>query len=443
MASQFSLFRSRRFTPMFFTQFLGAFNDNFFKQALLLVLTYSAAAKMSTSISLLNNLAAMLFILPFFLFSALAGQLADKYEKSRLTWYIKVLELVIMVLAAIGLIFEIYWLLFVALFLLGTQSTFFGPIKYAYLPQAMHKDELVGANGLFQTGTSLSILMGMMVAGLFTQMDNHLYWVSAMALLLALLGLLASKFIPTMPAVEPNMKINWNIWSTSMDTIKYLYSLPLLFFIILGNSWFWFYGATFITQTPEFSKVILKGNESVVIFLLTLFSVGVATGSLLCKTLTKNQVSFKLIPFGIAGLSLFAIDLYFSLSSLSIGTESLLGISEVWNTKGSWRVFADLFFLGFSGGIYIVPLYASMQAYSPISHRARVIGANNIFNAIFMVTSAIFAIVILNVLQLSLPQLFLVTGVINLLFGIFLYLKLQKYQDTMEIQQDPQDPMVM
>ncbi|HBH33981.1 MAG TPA: MFS transporter, partial [Psychrobacter sp.] len=396
MASQFSLFRSRRFTPMFFTQFLGAFNDNFFKQALLLLLTYSAAAKLGSSVSLLNNLAAMLFILPFFLFSALAGQLADKYEKSRLTWYIKVLEVVIMVLATFGLIFEIYWLLFVALFLLGAQSTFFGPIKYAYLPQAMHQDELVGANALFQTGTSLSILMGMMVAGLFIQMDNHLYWVSAMALLIASLGLLASKFIPSMPAVQPNMKIDWNIWRTSMDTIKYLYSLPLLFFIIIGNSWFWFYGATFLTQTPEFSKVILNGNESVVIFLLTLFSVGVAIGSLLCKTLTKNQVSFRLLPFGIAGLSLFAIDLYFSLSGLNIDSNTLLGISELSSVSGSWRVFADLFLLGFSGGIYIVPLYAAMQAYSPVTHGARVIGANNIFNAIFMVTSAIFSIVILN-----------------------------------------------
>lgn len=436
MASQFTLFRTRRFTPMFFTQFLGAFNDNFFKQALLLVLTYSAAAKLGSSVSLLNNLAAMLFILPFFLFSALAGQLADKYEKSRLTVYIKILEIVIMVLAAFGLIFEIYWLLFVALFLLGAQSTFFGPIKYAYLPQAMHKDELVGANALFQTGTSLSILMGMIVAGVFTQLDNHLYWVSAMALLIAGLGLLSSKFVPHMPAVEPNIKINWNIFSTSMDTVKYLYSLPLLFFIILGNSWFWFYGATFLTQTPEFSKVILNGNESVVIFLLTLFSVGVSIGSLLCKTLTKNQVSFKLLPFGIAGLSLFAIDLYFSLSALNINSSSLLGIGELSQVPGSWRVFADLFFLGFSGGLYIVPLYASMQAYSPISHRARVIGANNIFNAIFMVTSAIFAIVILNVLKLSLPQLFLVTGILNIIFGVFLYFKLKQYKDTMQIQQD-------
>lgn len=436
MASQFNLFKYRRFTPMFFTQFLGAFNDNFFKQALLLVLTYTAASKMGASVSLLNNLAAMLFILPYFLFSALAGQLADKYEKSRLTQYIKILEIVIMILAAIGLIFELYWFLFVALFLLGTQSTFFGPIKYAYLPQTMHKDELVGANGLFQTGTSLSILLGMIFAGILTQMDNYLFWVSAIIILIAALGYFASRQVPNTPAVQPELNVNWNIFTTSMATIKYLYSLPLLFFIIMGNSWFWFYGATFLTQTPEFSKVILNGNESVVIFLLTLFSVGVATGSLLCKTLTKNEVSFKLLPFGIAGLSLFAIDLYFSLTALSIDTNHLLGISELSNISGSWRVFADLFFLGFSGGIYIVPLYSSMQAYSPVSHRARVIGANNIFNAIFMVTSAIFAIVVLNVLSLTLPQLFLTTGILNIIFGLFLFMKLKKHKDSMQIEDD-------
>ncbi len=433
MASQFNLFRHRRFTPMFFTQFLGAFNDNFFKQALILVLTYTAAAKLGASVSVLNNLAAMLFILPYFLFSALAGQLADKYEKSRLTRNIKVLEIVIMALAAIGFILEIYWLLFVALFLLGTHSTFFGPIKYAYLPQAMRDDELVGANGLFQTGTSLAILLGMIFAGILTQMDHYLYWVSAIILLIAILGLFAASLVPKTPAVQADLVIDWNIFTTSMATIKYLYSLPLLFFIILGNSWFWFYGATFLTQTPEFSKVILNGDESVVILLLTLFSVGVAIGSLLCKSLTKNQVSFKLIPFGIVGLSVFAIDLYFSLSGLNVDSKTLFTISELNNISGSFRVYADLFLLGLSGGIYIVPLYASMQAYSPVSHRARIIGANNIFNAIFMVSSAIFAIVILNLLSLSIPQLFLITGILNIVFGIFLYLKLKQYAGTMAL----------
>lgn len=438
MANQFQLFKRRRFSAMFFTQFLGAFNDNIFKQALILVLTYIAASQLGIAVSILNNLAAMLFILPYFLFSALAGQIADKYEKSKLTRLTKVLEIVIMVFAAVGFIFEWYALLFVALFLMGTQSTFFGPIKYAYLPQAMQKDELVGANGLFQMGTSLAILLGMIVAGVLTQMSQSLYWIAAVVLVMAVSGYLASRHIPNMPAMQPELKINWNIFTTSMATVRYLYSLPFLFFIILGNSWFWFYGATFLTQTPEFSKVILQGDESVVILLLTLFSVGVSIGSLLCKTLTKNQVSLKLLPFGIAGLSIFAIDLYFSLSGLSIAnnTEALLGVSEVFHSAGSKRVFADLFFLGFSGGLYIVPLYASMQAYAPKSHRARIVGANNIFNAIFMVSSAIFAIVILNSLKFSLPQLFWITGILNLFFGLFLYSKLTKHSRGAVMQTD-------
>jgi len=429
MSNQFQLFKRRRFSAMFFTQFLGAFNDNIFKQALILVLTYTAASQLGVEVSILNNLAAMLFILPYFLFSALAGQIADKYEKSKLTRFIKMLELVIMAIAAVGFVFEWYALLFVALFLMGTHSTFFGPIKYAYLPQAMKEDELVGANGLFQMGTSLAILVGMIVAGILTQLSQSLYWISATVLLVAVLGYLAARYIPNMPAMQPDLKVNWNIITTSLSTVRYLYSLPFLFFVILGNSWFWFYGATFLTQVPEFSKVILHGDESVVIFLLTLFSVGVSIGSLLCKSLTKNQVSLRLLPFGIAGLSIFAIDLYFSLSSLNINVNNdvLLGIGDLFGTSGSWRVFADLFFLGFSGGLYIVPLYASMQAYAPKSHRARIVGANNIFNAIFMVTSAIFAIVILNSLGLSLPQLFLVTGVLNIAFGTFLYIKLNKH----------------
>ncbi|ANB91271.1 acyltransferase [Moraxella ovis] len=432
MASQFSLFKHRRFSAMFFTQFLGAFNDNVFKQALILILTYVAAAKMGMEISLLNNLAALLFILPYFLFSALAGQIADKYEKSKLTQGVKLLEICIMALAAIGFWFELYWLLFVALFLMGTQSTFFGPIKYGYLPEAMRKDELVGANGLFQTGTSLAILTGMMAAGVLTQLDHSTLWLIVSTLFVAILGYIASRHLPKTTPQAKDLAINWNIFSTSFDIIKYLYSLPLLFFVIISNSWFWFYGATFLTQTPEFSKVILHGDESVVILLLTLFSMGTALGSLLCKTLTKNQVSLKLLPIGILGLSVFAIDLYLSLSSITIQAPSTpYGISALMDMDGTWRVFADLFFLGFAGGVYIVPMYAFMQAYAPVSHRSRVVGANNIFNAIFMVGSAVFSIIILTMLKLSLPQLFLITGVLNAIFGIFLYKKLKKYLNTM------------
>lgn len=427
MASQFSLFKNRRFTPMFFTQFLGAFNDNVFKQALILMLTYTVAAKLGVAISKLNNLVALLFILPYFLFSALAGQIADKYEKSKLTQYIKILEIAIAVLAVVGFMFEFYWVLFLSLFLLGTQSTLFGPVKYAYLPEAMKDDELVGANALFQTGTSLAILTGMMLAGVLTQLENATAWLSLTVMLVAVLGWWASYHIPKTHDYTPSIKIDWNIARTSFELTKYLYSLPLLFFVVLGNSWFWFYGAAFLTQMPEVSKTLLHGDESVVIFLLTLFSVGVALGSLLCKSLTKNQVSLKLLPIGIAGLTIFAADLYFSLSAYQAPSAGIYALSDIINASGAFRVFADLFLLGFAGGVYIVPLYAAMQAHAPVSHRSRIVGANNIFNAIFMVASAVFCIVMLNNLMLSLPQLFLASGAINLLFGAFLYLKLRKY----------------
>lgn len=430
MSTQFALFKHKRFSAMFATQFLGAFNDNVFKQGLILVLTFMAAAKLGMSVSLLNNLAAMLFVLPFFLFSALAGQIADKYEKSWLTRYIKILETVIMVVASVGFVFEIYPLLFVALFLMGTHSAFFGPIKYAYLPQAMKTDELVGANGLFQMGTSLAILTGMMMAGVLMKQANPLFWISGVTVLVAIIGFIASRFIPTMPAPQPNLAIDWNIFRTSWHTIVNLYRLPIMWFTILGNSWFWFYGATFLTQVPEFSKSILLGDESVVIFLLTLFSVGTALGSLLCKTLTKNQVSLTLLPFGIAGLTIFAIDLYFTLSGMHLpplANNAHYSIGMIFATHTAVRVFIDLFLLGFAGGIYIVPLYAYMQAYSPKESRARIIGANNVLNAVFMVGSAIFSIICLTVFKVTLPMLFAIVGVLNLVMGIWLYIKLKKH----------------
>lgn len=438
MASQLNLFKRQAFTSMFFTQFFGAFNDNVFKQALILLLTYSAASKLAMPVGLLTNLAALLFILPFFLFSALAGQIADKYEKSYLTRQIKLLEIIIMALAAVGFIYEIYSILFLALFLMGVQSTFFGPIKYAYLPEVMPKNDLVAANGLFQTSTSLAILTGMMTAGVLTQLFFAEYWLVVITLFVALLGYLTSRLVITTPIRDANLTVNLNIVSTSWQIVKHLHSLPLLFFIIMGNSWYWFFGAVFLTQTPEVSKTLLHGDETVVIWLLTLFSVGIATGSTLCKILTKNQVGFKLLPFGIAGLSIFALALYFSLTNLSLPmTSTPYSVMDLFAYHDAWWVFAWLFMLGFAGGIYIVPLYTCMQAYSPTSHRSRIVGANNIFNALFMVVSAIFAIVILAMLDLGLPMLFLITAILNLIIGIYLYKKLVKLQHTMPINDDP------
>lgn len=429
MASQFALLKTRRFVPMFFTQFLGAFNDNVFKQAMVLFLTYQAASQMGLSVSLLNNLAAMLFILPYFLFSATAGQLADKHDKAQLSRLIKILEIIIMLIASIAFVLHWYVLLFVALFLMGTHSTFFGPIKYAYLPQALSADELVGGNALFQTGTSMAILTGMMLGGVVIAGtgEHHLIWTSLTVLVIACLGYLASRQIPAMPPLSPQLQVDWNIFRTSAQTIRNAWQLRPVFYAIIGISWFWYYGATFLTQIPQFTQQILHGDESVVILLLTLFSVGVATGSLLCRKLAGHQVNLKLLPFGVLGLSVFALDLYFALTALQ-PAQADQNISQLLSDSQYWRVLIDLTGLGVFGGFYIVPLYAYMQAYAPEAERARVIAANNILNALLMVISAIVAMVVLGMLQWSLPTLFILTALLNLGVGGLVIYKTTQHQ---------------
>ena len=437
MASQFGLLTQQRFLPMFLTQFLGAFNDNVFKQALLLLLTYHAAQQLNLATSLLNNLAALLFILPFFLFSATAGQIADKYEKSMLIRYLKLVEIAVMTLATLGFLMQWYGVLLFALFLMGAHSSLFGPVKYAYLPQALSPDELVAGNALFQSGTSISILTGTMLGGVLILSGNlaqTLLWTSFTVMLIALLGWLASRKIPALAANNPDLKIDWNIARTSLKTLQAAWQLRGVFYAMLGISWFWYYGATFLTQIPEFTKKILIADAGVVTFLLTLFTVGVATGSLLCRRLLNNQISLKLLPIGLAGLSIFAFDLYFSLSHLpqilpDAVTQQLVlqTFTQILAQSEYWRVFLDLLGLGVFGGFYIVPLYAVMQAYAPEKQRAQIIAANNILNALFMVVSAIVAIVVLSVLGLSLPILFALTGLLNLLIGAIVLLNTRQH----------------
>ncbi|MEC7119567.1 MAG: MFS transporter [Pseudomonadota bacterium] len=429
MSSQFSLLKKRRFLPMFLTQFLGAFNDNVFKQALLLLLTYYAAQQMGLAISLLNNLAALLFILPFFLFSSTAGQIADKYEKSMLIRRLKLIEIAVMSLATVGFLLQWYGLLLLALFLMGAHSSLFGPVKYAYLPQALQPDELVGGNALFQSGTSVSILTGTMLGGVLvasSTLEMTLIWTCVTVLSIAILGWLASRGIPQLPAATPDLNIDWNIFRTSASTLREAWALRGVFYAIIGISWFWYYGATFLTQIPEFTTKLLVADPSVVTFLLTLFTVGVATGSLLCKTLLRNQISLKLLPIGVVGLSVFALDLYFSLNQLPV-VSNMQSLNQILDNPVYWRVFVDLLGLGMFGGFYIVPLYAVMQAYAPEARRARIIAANNILNAFFMVVSAIIAIVLLSVLALSLPMLFVYTAALNLLIGGFVIVKTRQH----------------
>lgn len=427
MASQFGLMTTRRFLPMFLTQFFGALNDNVFKQSLLLVFTYQIVSGSGNNISTLNNMAALLFILPYFLFSATAGQLADRFEKARLTCWLKLAEIIIMLLATVGFLTHQLWLLMLALFLMGTHSTFFGPIKYAILPQILKPNELMSGNALFQTGTSLAILLGMIIGGVvMANANGNLIWVSVTVLAIAVAGFISAHFILAQPLNAPDLKVNWNFLAISVETLKYSWRVPPVFYAIIGISWFWFYGATYLTQIPQLTQQNLHGGETVVSLLLTLFSIGVGIGSLLCRRLSGANVSLKLVPIGAAGLTLFAADLFFALGGLPVVTGELLGIAPLFSAFPYWRVMFDIVMLGLSGGFYIVPLYAYMQEQSPETHRARIIAANNILNALFMVVSAVISIVVLSLLHLSLGVLFLFTAILNALVCYVVLNKLRR-----------------
>jgi 1-acyl-sn-glycerol-3-phosphate acyltransferase len=416
--NQFRLLLERRFGPFFLTQLLGAFNDNLYKNALVILVAYHAATYSSLDPNLLTNVAAGVFILPFLLFSASAGQIADKFEKSAIIRVIKAVEIGIMVIAAAGLLLQSLPLLFSALFLLGLHSTFFGPVKYAILPQALTTAELIGGNGLVEMGTFVAILAGTLVAGVLVALDDGIGWVGALILIIGILGFLASLAIPKAPAAAASLAFDWNPFRETWSNLKFARQNRSVFLSLLGISWFWFYGAMFLSQFPNYSKVVLGGNEHVVTLLLALFSVGVAAGSLLCERLSGHKVEIGLVPFGSLGLSVFAVDLFFatpgSVSHIAFGAGQFLMQS------GAWRIALDLFLIGMFGGFYIVPLYALIQTRCPPSHRSRVIAANNILNALFMVVAAGLAVMALKA-GMTIPQLLLLTGALNVAVALYIY----------------------
>lgn len=428
------LLSTRRFLPMFITQFFGALNDNVYKQALLLVITYGWINQQAADVSTLNNLAALLFILPYFIFSATAGQIADKFERSQLIRGIKVLEIVIMLIGSAGFLLGNLWLLLLALFMMGTHSTFFGPIKYAILPEILKPNELMSGNALFQSGTSIAILIGMILGGaVISVSQGNLIWISLTVVIIAILGYLSSRFILKQPVSSPDLKIDWNFFRTSFQTLKYAKSLPLIFMILLGNSWYWFYGATYLTQIPQLTQQNLHASENVVSLLLTFFSVGIGVGSLLCRRIGGSEVNIKMVPIGAIGLTLFAFYLALSLAFVPERTGAMMNVADMFNHGAIYyHVMLAVTLLGISGGFYIVPLYAMMQAYSPRSHRARVVAANNILNAVFMVSSAIFSIIILSVLKIDIKILFSITAVLSAGFTLWLLYRLKPMLKTVQ-----------
>ena len=417
--SQFDLLRERRFAPFFWTQFLGAGNDNIYKNALIIFVAYHAATRAHLDANTLVNLAAGLFILPFVLLSATAGQLADKYEKSHLIRYIKLLEIAIMVIGTLGFWRQNLALLFIALTLMGVHSTLFGPVKYAILPQHLKPEELIGGNGLVEMGTFVAILIGTIVGGVLVAIPGvGPVLAGTAAIVVAVAGWLVSRAIPETPAVAPDLKLNWNPFTETWKNVRFAYGNRVVWLSMLGISWFWFYGATFLTQFPNFAKDILGGDEHVVTLLLALFSIGIGAGSLLCERLSGRKVEIGLVPFGSIGLTVFAVDLWFA--SQSLHASELSGIAAFLAQPRHLRVVADLMLIGLFGGFYIVPLYALIQERSEPSYRSRIIAANNILNALFMVASAGTAIGLLAA-GLTIPDLFLVTGILNAAVAFYIY----------------------
>ncbi|MGF1854029.1 MFS transporter [Vibrio satsumensis] len=417
-SSQSSLLMQKRFLPYFITQFLGAFNDNIFKNVLLLFVAFASVDTLPISSNLFINLAAGLFILPFFLFSALAGVLADKYEKSWFIRKVKLLEVVIMSLGAIGFIYESYGILLLLLFLMGTQSAFFGPVKYALLPQQLETKELVSGNALVETGTFLAILIGTLGAGIIASEEEAKLIAAVCIVSFAVLGYLSSCFIPQAPSNAPDLTVKWQPIKLTRATLAIAKKDRPTFQALMSISWFWFLGAAYLTQFPNFTKLHLNGTESSVAFLLALFSVGIAMGSLACDKLSNHRIEIGIVPMGSLGISIFGL-----LMAISI-PESLPNFNSFHQFvmySELWPLFAYLLLLGISGGIFIVPLYSLMQLRAKPNERAQVIAGLNIYNSLFMVGSAVLGIVCLSVLELSIPQLFVLLALGNTLIMLYLF----------------------
>lgn len=418
--SQFALLGTRRFLPFFITQLLGAFNDNVFKQGLIFVILFNMAFSDKTG-NLLVNFCHLLFILPFFLFSALGGQFGEKFAKDALIRLIKLAEIAIMLVGAAGFYLNSLPLLLLALFGMGTHSALFGPVKYSILPATLREEELVGGNALVEMGTFLAILAGTIGAGVIMSGSHSAGLVSGAIVLVACLGYLASRNIPRSHAALPELVLDWNIFRQTWATVRLgLGQRPAVSRSLLGNSWFWFIGSIYLAQIPGFAKDLLHGDKTVITLILTVFSVGIALGSVLCERLSGRKVEIGLVPFGSMGMTVFGILLWWHSAGFPAAAEpyswlTLLGQGQAW-----WLL-ADILGIGIFGGFYIVPLYALIQSRTVESERARVIAANNILNALFMVVSALVAMLLLNVAGLSIPQLFLVVSLMNIAVNTYIF----------------------
>ena len=422
--NQFQLLTQRRFAPFFWTQFLGAGNDNLFKFALTVLVTYQVSVSWLPT-TLAGLAIGALFILPFVLFSATSGQLADKFDKAQLMRAVKNLEITIMAVAAWGLLTQQVGVLLACVFLMGVHSTLFGPVKFAYLPQVLTTQELTGGNGMVEMGTFVAILLGNMAGGLLISMPHIGAELTAVACLsLAVVGRICAQFVPAHPPADASLRINWNPLSETWHNLRLARLDASVFRSLMGISWMWFFGAVFLSQFPSFAKDTLHGDAQVASLLLIVFSIGVGLGALLCEVLSRQPVEIGLVPLGALGMSVFAVDLYFATRSLP--ASELMDASVFLAKPEHLRVLVDLFFLALSTGIYSVPMYALIQLRSQVTHRARIIAANNILNALFMVASALIAGAMLSA-GLSTGEVFLWVGLANAVVTLTVFALVPEY----------------
>ncbi len=421
---QFALLKQRRFAPFFWTQFSGAANDNLFKFAFTVMVTYQLQVAWLPP-GMAGLVIGALFILPFLLFSATSGQLTDKFDKTTMILFVKNLEIAIMFIAAWGFVTANVAVLLGCTFLMGLHSTLFGPVKFAYMPQVLNQRELTGGNGLVEMGTFVAILLGNVVGGLLIALPEVGAKITALACLgLAFAGRWVAGYIPSAPATDPHLTINWNPITETWRNLLLARGNTVVFRSLLGISWMWFFGAVFLSQFPSFAKDVLHGNEGVASLLLVVFSIGIAVGSLLCETLSRRQVEVGLVPLGAMGMSVFALDLYFASRSLPVA--NLLTVAQFVSQPAHWRVMADLALLSLFAGLYSVPMYALIQARSQATHRARIIAANNILNALFMIASSLIVGALLKA-GASIPEVFLMLALANAVVAAYIFLLVPEY----------------
>jgi 1-acyl-sn-glycerol-3-phosphate acyltransferase len=422
--NQFALLRQRRFAPFFWTQFSGAANDNLFKFAFTVMVTYQLSVSWLPP-AMAGLVIGALFILPFLLFSATSGQLTDKYDKTKMIRFVKNMEIAIMLVAAGGFMTDNVPILLLCTFLMGVHSTLFGPVKFAYMPQVLSERELTGGNGMVEMGTFVAILLGNVAGGLLVAIPGIGHTTVAVACVVAALaGRAVAQLIPSVPATDPGLVINWNPFTETWRNLKLAHENIVVFRSLLGISWMWFFGAVFLSQFPSLAKEVLHGNEQVASLLLVVFSIGIGIGSLLCEVLSRRHVEIGLVPLGAIGMSVFSIDLYFA--SRSLPPSEIMGLAAFMAQGAHWRVMLDLLLLSMFAGLYSVPMYALIQMRSQPTHRARIIAANNILNALFMIASSLIAGALLGA-GFTVPQIFLFTGIANAVVAFYIFMLVPEY----------------